>query len=194
MDASGNVVANTYTLNGSYGSAISVPGAGFILNNEMEDFVSKPGTPNMFGLLGGEANAVQALKRPLSSMTPVIVFNEGEPWFATGSPGGARIITAVLQMIVNVIDHGMNISDAKHRPRIHHQWLPDKLMIEVGFGVDTIRLLEERGHTVDVRGSLGTSLQSVANRDGLFRGASDPRRPNSGAAAPRLSLDAAANE
>ncbi|MDJ0906835.1 MAG: gamma-glutamyltransferase [Woeseiaceae bacterium] len=194
MDAAGNVVANTYTLNGSYGSAISVPGAGFLLNNEMEDFVSKPGTPNMFGLLGGEANAVQALKRPLSSMTPVIVFKDGEPWFATGSPGGARIITAVLQMIVNVIDHGMNIADAKHRPRIHHQWFPDKLTIEVGFGVDTIRLLEERGHTVDIRGSLGTSLQSVAYKDGLFRGASDPRRPNSGAAAPRPPLDAAVNE
>ena len=194
MDAAGNVVANTYTLNGSYGSAISVPGAGFLLNNEMEDFVSKPGTPNMFGLLGGEANSVEALKRPLSSMTPAIVFRDGEPWFATGSPGGARIITAVLQMIVNMIDHGMNIADATHRPRIHHQWFPDKLTIEVGFGVDTIRLLEERGHTLDVRGSLGTSLQSVAYKDGLFRGASDPRRPNSGAAAPRPALDAAANE
>ena len=194
MDAEGNVVANTYTLNGSYGSAISVPGAGFLLNNEMEDFVSKPGTPNMFGLLGGEANAVEALKRPLSSMTPVIVFSDGEPWFATGSPGGARIITAVLQMVVNMIDHGMNIADASHRPRIHHQWFPDKLTIEVGFGADTIQLLEERGHTLDVRGSLGTSLQSVAHKDGLFRGASDPRRPNSGAAAPRPALDAAAND
>ncbi len=194
MDAAGNVVSNTYTLNGSYGSAISVPGAGFLLNNEMEDFVSKPGTPNMFGLLGGEANAVEALKRPLSSMTPVIVFDDGEPWFATGSPGGGRIITAVLQMVVNMIDHGMNIADASHRPRIHHQWFPDKLTLEVGFGVDTIRLLEERGHTLDVRGSLGTSLQSVAYRDGLFRGASDPRRPNSGAAAPRPVLDAAASE
>lgn len=194
MDAAGNVVANTYTLNGSYGSAISVPGAGFLLNNEMEDFVSKPGTPNMFGLLGGEANAVEALKRPLSSMTPVIVFDDGRPWFATGSPGGARIITAVLQMIVNMIDHGMNIADATQRPRIHHQWFPDKLTIEVGFGVDTIRLLEERGHTVDVRGSSYTSLQSVAYKDGLFRGASDSRRPNSGAAAPRMPLDSAVNE
>lgn len=194
MDAAGNVVANTYTLNGSYGSAISVAGAGFLLNNEMEDFVSKPGTPNMFGLLGGKANAVEALKRPLSSMTPAIVFNDGEPWFATGSPGGARIITAVLQMIVNMIDHDMNIADASNRPRIHHQWFPDKLTIEIGFGVDTIRLLEERGHTVEVRGSSFTSLQSVAYKDGLFRGASDPRRPNSGAAAPRPALDAAVNE
>ncbi len=185
IDSEGNVVANTYTLNASYGSAISVRGAGFLLNNEMEDFVSKPGTPNMFGLLGGEANAVEALKRPLSSMTPVIVFDDGEPWFATGSPGGARIITAVLQMVVNVIDHGMNIADAANWPRIHHQWFPDELEIETGAGVDTIRLLEARGHTVEIRGSTGTSLQSVSFRDGFYRGSSDPRRPNAGAAAPR---------
>lgn len=184
MDAAGNVVANTYTLNGSYGSAISVPGAGFLLNNEMEDFVSRPGTPNMYGLLGGDANAVEARKRPLSSMTPVIVFDDGEPWFATGSPGGARIITAVLQMIVNVIDHRMNIADASHWPRMHHQWLPDELEVETGVGADTIRLLQSRGHTVEVKGSTGTSLQSVAFREGWYRGASDPRRPNSGAAAP----------
>ena len=194
MDASGNVVANTYTLNGSYGSAISVRGAGFLLNNEMEDFVSKPGTPNMFGLLGGTANAVEPLKRPLSSMSPVIVFREGNPWFATGSPGGARIITAVLQMVVNMIDHGMNIADAAHSPRMHHQWWPDKLVVEQGFGPDTIRLLEKRGHTIDVRGSTYTSLQTVAYRDGLFRGAADPRRPNSGAAAPRQALDRAVGD
>ncbi len=184
MDADGNVVANTYTLNTSYGSAISVAGAGFLLNNEMEDFVSKPGTPNVFGLLGGEANAVQALKRPLSSMTPVIVFADGEPWFATGSPGGSKIITAVLQMIVNMIDHGLNIADAMHRPRMHHQWYPDRLEVEAGFGVDTIQLLEERGHKIVVKESTYTSLQTVAYRDGLFRGAADPRRPNAGAAAP----------
>jgi gamma-glutamyltranspeptidase/glutathione hydrolase len=184
MDADGNVVSNTYTLNTSYGSAISVAGAGFLLNNEMEDFVSKPGTPNVYGLLGGEANAVEALKRPLSSMTPVIVFADGEPWFATGSPGGSRIITAVLQMIVNVIDHGMNIADASHQPRMHHQWFPDQLEVEIGFGVDTIQLLEERGHKVVVKGSTYTSLQTTAYRDGLFRGASDPRRPDAGAAAP----------
>jgi gamma-glutamyltranspeptidase/glutathione hydrolase len=184
MDKDGNVVSNTYTLNTSYGSAISVPGAGFLLNNEMEDFVSKPGTPNVYGLLGGTANAVEALKRPLSSMTPVIVFADGEPWFATGSPGGSRIITAVLQMIINVIDHGMNIADASHQPRMHHQWFPDQLDVEIGFGVDTIRLLEQRGHKVVVKGSTYTSLQTVAYRDGLFRGASDPRRPNAGAAAP----------
>jgi gamma-glutamyltranspeptidase / glutathione hydrolase len=185
MDSDGNVVANTYTLNASYGSAISVRGGGFLLNNEMEDFVSKAGTPNMFGLLGGEANAVRALKRPLSSMTPVIVFDDGEPWFATGSPGGARIISAVLQMIVNVIDHRMNIADAAHWPRIHHQWFPDELEIETGVGLDTIRLLEARGHAIEIKGSTGGSLQSVAFREGFFRGVSDPRRPNAGAAAPQ---------
>ena len=133
-------MSNTYTLNLSYGSAISVSGAGFLLNNEMDDFVSKPGVPNAFGLLGDKANSIEAGKRPLSSMTPTIVFADGEPWFATGSPGGSRIITAVLQMIVNVIDHGMNIADASGQPRMHHQWFPDQLEIEVGFGVDTIQL------------------------------------------------------
>ena len=112
----------------------------------------------------------------------------------TGSPGGSRIITAVLQMVVNMIDHDMNIATASHAPRMHHQWFPDKLVIETGFGPDTIRLLEERGHTVDVRGSSYTSLQSVAYKDGIFRGASDPRRPNAGAAAPRPALDAVVNE
>ncbi len=184
MDVHGNVVSNTYTLNTSYGSAISVDGAGFILNNEMEDFVSKPGVPNVYGLLGGEANAVEANKRPLSSMTPVIVFDNGKPWFATGSPGGSKIITAVLQMIVNVIDHKKGIADAAHMVRMHHQWLPDVLQVESGYGPDTIRLLEERGHTVKVLPTLYTSLQTVEFKDGEFRGAADPRRPNAAAVAP----------
>jgi len=192
MDFEGNVVANTYTLNTSYGSGISVPGAGFLLNNEMEDFVSKPGVPNVYGLLGGEANAVEALKRPLSSMTPVIVFADGEPWFATGSPGGSRIITTVLQMIVNVIDHGMNIADASHRSRVHHQWFPDRLQVESGMSPDTISLLEARGHKVVQVHSMYCSLQTVAFRDGMFRGASDPRRPKSGSAAP-ATIDAVAH-
>ncbi len=185
MDVDGNVVSNTYTLNLTYGSGVAVAGAGFLLNNEMDDFVSKPGVPNAYGLLGGEANAIEAGKRPLSSMTPVIVFSGGEPWFATGSPGGSGIITTVLQMIVNVIDHGMNIADATHQPRMHHQWYPDQLRIEAGYGPDTIRLLEARGHEVSVRNTIATSLQTVAYKDGLFRGASDPRRPNAAAVAPR---------
>lgn len=188
IDAAGNVVSNTYTLNLSYGSGISVAGAGFLLNNEMDDFVSKPGVPNAFGLLGGTANAVEAGKRPLSSMTPTIVFADGEPWFATGSPGGSRIITTVLQMIVNVIDHGMNIADAASFPRMHHQWYPDELELESGFSPDTIRLLEIRGHAVEPSSRTMGSLQTVALKDGLFRGASDPRRPNSGAVAPASPL------
>jgi len=184
MDAEGNVVANTYTLNLSYGSGVAVSGGGFLLNDEMDDFVSKPGVPNAYGLLGGDANAVAPGKRPLSSMTPVIVFDGGKPWFATGSPGGARIITTVLQMLVNVIDFGMNIADASDQPRMHHQWYPDRLSIEAGFGPDTIRLLEARGHNVEVQNSIGTSLQTVAFRDGLYRGASDPRRPDAAAIAP----------
>ena len=149
----------------------------------MDDFVSKPGVPNAFGLLGDKANAVEAGKRPLSSMTPTIVFVDGEPWLATGSPGGSRIITTVLQMLVTVIDHGMNIADASSQPRIHHQWYPDQLLLESGFSPDTLRLLEARGHVIKPSRSMG-SLQSVAIRDDVFRGASDPRRPNAGAAAP----------
>ena len=184
IDVDGNVVSNTYTLNLNYGSAISVVGAGFLLNNEMDDFVSSPDTPNDWGLLGGEANAVESGKRPLSSMTPTIVFADGEPWFATGSPGGSRIITAVLQMLVNVIDHNMNIADATDQPRLHHQWLPDVLELEAGFSPDTIRLLQARGHTLKPGARSMGSLQTVALKDGLFRGASDTRRPHAGATAP----------
>ncbi len=184
IDAEGNVVSNTYTLNFSYGSGISVPGAGFLLNNEMDDFVAKPGVPNAFGMLGGEANAIAALKRPLSSMTPAIVFADGKPWFATGSPGGPRIITTVLQMIVNVIDHGMNLAEATNAPRMHHQWFPDELLLESGFSPDTVRLLRERGHTMEDAGFAIGSLQSVGVKDGVFRGASDLRRADAGTRAP----------
>ena len=184
MDSDGNVVSNTYTLNFSFGSGIAVPGGGFLLNNEMSDFASKPGVMNAFGMLGGDANAIEAGKRPLSSMTPTIVFRDGEPWFATGSPGGSRIITVVLQMIINVIDHGMNIAEAANAPRMHHQWFPDVLSLEPGFSPDTIRILKERGHVVqDSRRSSG-STQTVAYKDGLFRGASDSRRPGAGSIAP----------
>ncbi len=184
IDAEGNVVANTYTLNFSYGSSIAVAGAGFLLNNEMDDFVAKPGVPNAYGLLGGDANAIAAGKRPLSSMTPTIVFADGEAWFATGSPGGSRIISTVLQMIVNVIDHGMNIAEATAAPRIHHQWFPDRLQLEPGISPDTIRLLGERGHELQESRSTMGSVQAVAVRDGVFRGAADPRRPNAGSRSP----------
>jgi gamma-glutamyltranspeptidase/glutathione hydrolase len=183
MDRYGNAVANTYTLNFSYGSGISVPGAGFLLNNEMDDFASKPGVPNAFGLLGGEANAVQGGKRPLSSMTPTMVFREGKPWLVTGSPGGSQILTTVLQMIVNVVDHGMNIADATNVPRMHHQWFPDTLLLESGFSPDTVVELEKRGHTIHPSDGMG-SLQSVMRDNALFQGASDPRRPEAGSAGP----------
>ncbi len=184
IDADGNVVANTYTLNFSFGSGIAVEGAGFLLNNEMDDFVAKPGVPNAFGMLGDEANSVTAGKRPLSSMTPTIVFDGERPWFATGSPGGSRIITTVLQMVVNMIDHGMNLAEATSAPRMHHQWYPDVLQLESGYSPDTVRLLRERGHVVeDSRASMG-SLQSVGIINGVYQGASDPRRPNAGSTGP----------
>ncbi|MEM7431150.1 MAG: gamma-glutamyltransferase [Pseudomonadota bacterium] len=184
IDRDGNVVSLTYTLNTSFGSGISVAGAGFILNNEMDDFVSKPGTPNVYGLLGNEANAIEAGKRPLSSMTPVILLKEGDVVMATGSPGGSRIITTVLQMIMNVVDHNMGLADAAHAPRIHHQWFPDMLFVEAGISPDTLAILTERGHNVVKRNTLSTSLQTVGVEGEYFRGVSDPRRPGAGAAAP----------
>jgi len=187
IDSDGNVVSNTYTLNFSFGSGIAVPGGGFLLNNEMDDFSAKPGVMNAFGMLGGEANSIAAGKRPLSSMTPTIVLADGEAWFATGSPGGSRIITAVLQMIINVIDHGMNIAEAANAPRMHHQWYPDVLLLEPGFSPDTIGILKERGHDVQNSRSSSGSTQTVAYRAGLFRGASDTRRPGAASVAPATS-------
>jgi gamma-glutamyltranspeptidase/glutathione hydrolase len=184
IDADGNVALITYTINFSFGSGVSVPGAGFLLNNEMVDFVAKPGVPNAFGLVGGDANAIESGKRPLSSMTPVIVFDGESPRIATGSPGGSLIISTVLQLIVNVIDHGMNIAEATAAPRMHHQWYPDAIMIEPGISPDTVRLLEAKGHTVSSRGTMMGSLQTVAYHDGEFRGASDTRRPNAASIAP----------
>ncbi|MBT3535911.1 MAG: gamma-glutamyltransferase [Rhodospirillaceae bacterium] len=176
MDGHGNVVSNTYTLNFSFGTGIVAPGTGILLNNEMDDFSAKPGVPNAFGLIGGEANAIHGGKRPLSSMTPTIVFKNGKPVLATGTPGGSRIITMVLQVLLNVIDHGMNIAEATAAPRIHHQWLPDKLFVEQGFSPDTQAVLRQRGHKVTPSRAAG-SVQSVmrAPKDGGFLGASDPR-------------------
>jgi gamma-glutamyltranspeptidase/glutathione hydrolase len=189
IDAHGMIVATTTTLNFSFGSGISVPGAGFLMNNEMDDFVSKPGVPNAYGLLGGDANAIEAGKRPLSSMTPTVVLRDGEPWFATGSPGGSRIITSVLQMVVNMIDHDMNLAEATAAPRMHHQWFPDVLQLESGFSPDTIELLRERGHEIQTAQYSMGSLQSVGERDGVYVGASDPRRPNAASRAPDRAPD-----
>jgi gamma-glutamyltranspeptidase/glutathione hydrolase len=189
IDRDGNMVANTYTLNLSFGSGMSVAGAGFILNNEMDDFSSKPGTANAYGLIGGVANSIEAGKRPLSSMTPTMLFKDGRPVLATGSPGGSRIITSVLQMIVNVIDHEMNISVASSAPRMHHQWLPDVIQLESGFSPDTIRELQRRGHTIRGAGFTIGNVHSVARQNGYFVGAADPRRPGSGSAGPTTLRD-----
>lgn len=129
-DKWGNAVSVTYTINASYGSAAAVDGAGFLLNNEMDDFSIKPGVPNIYGLVGGDANAIEPNKRPLSSMSPTIILKDGKLFMIVGSPGGARIITTVLQVIVNVIDHKMDISEAVSAPRFHMQWLPDEIRIE----------------------------------------------------------------
>ncbi len=176
-DSQGNVVSNTYTLNFSFGSHIAVPGTGVLLNNEMADFAAQPGTPNAFKLVEGEANSIEAGKRPLSSMSPTIVFRDGEPWLATGSPGGSRIITAVLQTTINAMAFDMNIASAAAAARVHHQWLPDVLLLERGVSIDTRRLLEAKGHTLgDTRRTIGRT-QSIVIEDGLLYGATDTRRP-----------------
>jgi len=175
IDGAGNAVAVTYTLNFSFGTSLVAEGTGILLNNEMDDFSAKPGTPNAFGLLGGEANAIEPRKRPLSSMTPTIVFKGDKPYLVTGSPGGATIITAVLQTIINVIDHEMNVAEASSVPRVHHQWFPEMLRLERGVSADTLALLEEMGHRVRTSNAMG-STQSIMLIDGLLYGASDPRR------------------
>ena len=176
VDRAGNAVSNTYTINFGYGSGIVAAGTGILLNNEMDDFSAKPGVPNAYGLVGGEANAIEPGKRPLSSMTPTIVFKDEKLFLATGSQGGSRIITSVLQVILNVIDHEMTIGEAASAPRIHHQWLPDILYVERGAGKDLEAGLREKGYEVKRTAPMG-STQSVARVGGLFRGAADPRRP-----------------
>ncbi|KGJ06713.1 gamma-glutamyltranspeptidase [Paracoccus halophilus] len=179
VDKDGNAVSNTYTINFSYGSGLVAEGTGILMNNEMDDFSAKPGTPNGFGLIGGDANAIQAGKRPLSSMTPTMVLKDGQVWLVTGSPGGARIITTVLQVVMNMIDHGMNVAEASTAPRVHHQWLPDELRVEEGISMDTTRLLQAKGHNIALKDAMG-STQSIM-RDpatGALYGASDPRRPD----------------
>jgi gamma-glutamyltranspeptidase/glutathione hydrolase len=183
MDQYGNAVSNTYTLNFSYGSGMMIPGTGMLINNEMDDFSSKPGTPNGYGLLGSEANAIEPNKRPLSSMTPTIIFKDNEPYMVFGSPGGSRIITTVLQVAMNVMEHDMNIAQAVHSPRMHHQWLPEVLMIEQGFGVDTENLLKQKGYRLYSSSTMG-SVQAIMKKGNYFYGSADPRRPSAGVATP----------
>ncbi len=184
MDDKGNAVANTYTLNFAFGSGYSVDGAGFLLNNEMDDFSAKPGAANAYGLVGGDANAIAPGKRPLSSMTPTIVLKDGMPFMATGSPGGSTIITVTLQMLLNTLDFKMNVAEATAAPRIHHQWMPDKVITEDGVSVDTLRALEGRGFILPKNGDDGYQhrilgrTNSVVHEGGMFFGASDPRAPD----------------
>jgi gamma-glutamyltranspeptidase/glutathione hydrolase len=177
MDKAGNAVAVTYTLNTNFGSGIVATGTGILLNNEMDDFSAKPGVANAYGLVGGDANAVQAGKRPLSSMTPTIVLKDNKPVLVTGSPGGARIITTVLQTVVNAIDFNMNPAESASTPRFHHQWTPDELRIEKGLSPDTLRLLSQRGHNLSLNAAMGRT-QTIQIRDGTLHGYSDPRNPD----------------
>lgn len=178
VDKWGNAVSNTYTLNFSYGSGLVAKGTGILLNNEMDDFSAKPGTPNGYGLVGGDANAVEGNKRPLSSMSPTIVMKDGKPFLVTGSPGGSRIITTTLQIIMNVIDHGLNIAEASNAARVHHQWLPDELRVETSLNRDTISLLEAKGHKVSVQSAMGSTQSIMVTDQGIF-GATDPRHSGS---------------
>lgn len=183
IDRDGNMVSNTYTLNLSFGSGIVVPGTGILLNNEMDDFASAPGVPNAYGLIGSDSNAIEAGKRPLSSMTPTLIFKNGEPFLVAGAPGGARIITSVLQVILNIIDGGMNIADAVDAPRIHHQWVPDILGYEPGVGPDTRKILEEKGHIVQPM-EWYARPQLVQWKDGWAYGYADTRMPGGRACSP----------
>jgi gamma-glutamyltranspeptidase / glutathione hydrolase len=176
IDGEGNAVAVTYTLNGGYGNGITVPGLGFLLNNEMDDFASKPGSPNMFGLVQGETNAIAPGKRPLSSMTPTIILKDGQLFMTAGAPGGSRISTAVLQVILNVLDFGMNVQDAIDAPRFHHQWQPDKLYLERGISPDTVALLKARGYDVDYSpGVVLAQVAAIVSDGGWLQGGSDGR-------------------
>lgn len=177
VDKWGNAVSVTYTINGSYGSAVAVDKAGFLLNNEMDDFSIKPGVANLFGLIGGDANAIEPKKRPLSSMTPTMVLKDGKLFMVVGSPGGSRIITTVLQVIVNVIDHGMNISEAVYAPRFHHQWQPDQIRVEKDtLSKDVANALMKKGHKISVQPVMGDVNAIVLTPSGELQGASDPRR------------------
>jgi len=178
VDSEGNVVSNTYTLNGSFGAGATARGTGVLLNNEMDDFTSKPGVPNAYGLLQSENNAIAPRKRPLSAMTPTIVLKDGKVVFAVGSPGGPTIINTVLQVVINVIDYGMNIQQAIDAPRFHHQWMPDQIRWEpIGFSRDTRVALEKKGHVFSERGGYIGDAQGVMidQKTGMRLGASDPR-------------------
>jgi gamma-glutamyltranspeptidase/glutathione hydrolase len=175
VDAQGNAVSLTYTLNGGYGSGVTVPGLGFLMNNEMDDFSAKPGVPNMFGAIGGEANAIAPGKRMLSSMTPTIVTRDGKLRLVIGAPGGTRIITGVMQAILHVLDFNLNMQDAIDAPRLHHQWMPDKLYLERGWSPDTIEILRGMGHSVEPNTPTVANVHGILVEDQWLQGAPDGR-------------------
>ncbi len=178
VDKEGNAVSVTTTINSGYGNGITITGAGFLMNNEMDDFSSKPGEPNMFGLLGNEANAIEPKKRPLSSMTPTIVLKDGQPFLILGTPGGSTIITTVLQNLLNVVIHGMDIREAVSSPRVHSQWMPDMLFHEQrGLSKRLIKRLSARGHEVKLRGNIGEANGIMIDDQG-FWGGPDSRGEN----------------
>ena len=186
VDAAGNAVSNTYTLNGAYGSGVTIPGTGILMNNEMDDFTSQVGTANMFGLIQGEANAIVPGKRPLSSMTPTFVFKNGALVLVTGSPGGPTIINTVLQIITNVIDFNMAVAQAVEAPRIHQQWMPDVISFEhQGLSADTAAALKAKGQNIKERASYDGGYQgdgesiAIDPKTGLRYGAADPRKADS---------------
>ncbi len=175
VDAEGNAVSVTTTLNTNFGSKVVVGGAGFFLNNEMDDFSAKPGVPNFYGLVGNEANAIQPQKRMLSSMTPTIVEKNDELFMVVGTPGGSTIITSVLQVFLNVAEYGMTVEEAVNAKRFHHQWLPDQIFVEEGFDKNVIQELEKLGHKIAYRSGIGKVEAIVRKADGTLEGAADIR-------------------
>ena len=174
VDSSGNAVSNTYTLNFPYGVGLVADGTGVLLNNELDDFTAAPGASNAFGLVGFEANLPGPGKRPLSSMSPTIVLKDGKPVLVTGTPGGSRIISAVLQIVVNVLDYKMDVAAAVAAPRVHHQWMPDEVRVERGFPQETLDALKAKGHQV-IEPLGQTSANSIAVTPNGLLGAPDPR-------------------
>jgi gamma-glutamyltranspeptidase/glutathione hydrolase len=175
LDCDGNAAALTFTLNGRYGSGVTVPGLGFLLNNNMNNFAVRPGKPNLYGVVHGEANAIAPRKRPLSSMTPTIVCRDGKAEAVLGTPGGPTIVSALAQALLGIIEFDWNPRDAVDAPRIHHQWMPDELYLEHGFPADVTRALERRGHRLEYKPSL-TDMNAIVWRNCWLEGASDCRR------------------
>jgi gamma-glutamyltranspeptidase/glutathione hydrolase len=176
-DKNGNIVSSTYTLNSTFGSGVVIKGTGILMNNEMDDFSAAPGIPNQFGLLGSEANEIAPKKRPLSSMSPTIVMKNNELFFTTGSPGGSRIISAVLQSILNIVDFDMDLEEATYAKRIHHQWQPDVLEIELSIDQMTKNELKGIGYNVKIKDPL-TCIQTIMYKDKEYTGYGDFRRPD----------------